>query len=130
MASGKAIKLGIIVAGFATAGILFATSGGEESEPAVPPDADELDLICTACGHHFTLAAAALDEQVARTPQPVPSSGEGEGRFRFSGRRPKVVPCPECSENAAVLATLCPEHGSYFPSKDMEGERGSCPECR
>lgn len=130
MASGNAIKIGIVVAGFATAGILFATSGPDVSESFLPPDADDLNLVCTACGHHFLLSPQAMKEQVASTPQPAPPSGEKKPGFRFSGRRPTVVPCPECSENTAVLATACPEHGTYFPSMDLEGERGQCPKCR
>ncbi len=129
MTSGNAIKLGIVVVGFAAAVTIFAISGAGDSEPSVPADANELHLVCTDCGQDFMLAAAVMDEQAANTPQPTPPSGDGKPGFRFSDRRPKVVPCPGCSKNAAVLATACPEHGKLFPSKDMDGRRGSCPEC-
>ncbi len=129
MTSSSAIKLGIVVVGFATAGIVFTVTGAEESERSVPADADELNLVCTDCGHHFTQAAAALEAQVMNTPQPKAATGESKPGFRFAGRPPKVVPCPECSENAGVLATACPEHGEFFPSKEMDGRRGTCPQC-
>jgi len=128
MASGNAVKWGIVVVGFAVAGYLYATSGPADSEPSIPVDAKSVDLCCTACGHHFTLGAQEMQQQVAKTPQPAPLSSEG-ARFRHSGRRPDVVPCIKCSENTAVLGTKCPEHGIYFPAKDIEGRRGSCPEC-
>lgn len=130
MTSGNAVKVGIIVVGFAAAGFLwFGGSGAERSELVVPPDAAPLDMCCTACGHHFTLGVDAMRQQVANTPQPSPPSDEGGGKFRFSERRPDVVPCPECSKNTAVLGTKCPVHGTYYPAMDLEGRRRRCPEC-
>jgi hypothetical protein len=127
MGSGNAVKWGIVVVGFAVAGYLYATSGPEAPATTVSADAAPLDLSCTGCGHHFTLGIEEMRRQVASTPQPT-SDGGGPA-FRHSSRRPDVVPCPECLENAAVLGTACPEHGTYFPSKNLEGRRGICPEC-
>ena len=127
--SKSAVKLGIAVVCFVLAGVLWVTLRPVKEVPKVAEDAKLLDFVCTKCGHH---SQHSPEEVQAASPAQRAGSSDGEQRVRGgrgAGRKPTTLKCPECGEHAAVAASRCPEHGTYFPQVADDGSRGKCPKC-
>jgi DNA-directed RNA polymerase subunit M/transcription elongation factor TFIIS len=77
-------------------------------------------MLCSACGHSFTLSTQEYDETVKKNIQNRgPSSGD-------------VFECPNCSKAAAREALKCPKCGNVFiPDWGREKDYADrCPKCR
>ncbi|MFH1419173.1 MAG: hypothetical protein ABII12_12920 [Planctomycetota bacterium] len=126
MAGGNAVKIGIIVAALGVAVVVFVMTG-KEPESRRPPGASETrDCLCTQCGHRWEMAEAEWHAAIQAAPA-APPPPEGP-RTRNSPRPIKMVQCPQCNEFAGVLAAKCPDSDTWYPIRNPDGTRGSCPD--
>lgn len=106
----------------------FAVWSQAESDP-VALDAQPVDLICSKCGHHATLA---YEEFMRTSPAKVTEPAgpvAGSGRSLAAHARRADFACSSCGEKAAQQASKCPKHGTYYAKYTESGGNARCAEC-
>ena len=113
----KKVMIGVIVVCLLVAGVIFLTTGGSGNSYR-PGKKGPVTMLCTNCEHIYTMTRDDLVEEVTSKgllgPQPM---------------TPKLT-CPECSEDAAIMAFQCKECETAFPrGTSLQDYSDRCPEC-
>ncbi len=127
MAGGNAFKIGIIVIGLGFAAFMFMRSGEEPESQLAAGATGMRECVCTGCGHHWQCPDAEYQAALQEAPEPPPPSSDAP-RTRKSPVPIKLVKCPECNEFAATLGSKCKDSDTWYPARNPDGTRGSCPD--
>ncbi len=129
MAGGNGVKIGIVVVALAAAVVVFALTRKPQDAQYIG-DANQRDLICTKCDHHFTMPVKDWEKAVKtapREPSDEPEEG-GAPRARRGASKPALIKCAKCNEAAAVPAAKCEHSDSWYPRIKPDGTPGTCPD--
>ncbi len=117
----RKVMLGIVIASLVLAGAItaFTWEGGGGGSGKRGP----MTLLCVnpECGVNFELTANEFKEEMMNNRQ---------GPMGPMMMRMPVLTCPDCGEQSAYVAKVCPECDTVFvaaPTADDYADR--CPEC-